>query len=211
MRQITIKRLLILPIVCIFLLLLICCNASESNQPSPPSPSPAIISTPVSVPVTKPSPPPAPALPIPDQLYKEANELANEHFKKYVVKCNDTYFWKTMRSNDTGAYVAFAGKGEPVVKVDGRYFPPKILSTAEKLNKVDPQPIEWDGTATLHFEAVRIVACGNCGSYEKIWRQDDKIYPISKVKGKWKMGAYQNYETRFLPFKCSDAPSDLNH
>lgn len=135
---------------------------------------------------------------------KEANKEFRETWSKIGVECGDYYYWRKTPVG-SGAVFYFQAKGGPVLSVNGEYIEPRELTEAQKLNGVDPQPIQWKGSGSAMFKVGRMYTCtGNCAP--TIGWQDNyeiKIF-ITKVKGKWKLNT--GGSERFVPMKCSDLP-----
>lgn len=139
------------------------------------------------------------ALSIEERLQKEAEAQAEAFWKKAVIKCGDTYYWHI------GAY--YEGKGNYSYRVNGTYHAPAQLTEAQKLNGVDPQPEEWDGTLQVIFPAGREMAVVYG---DPSWR-DNYEFPlmhIKKIKGQWRLYGESQYGfLHFVPIKnCSEIP-----
>lgn len=142
------------------------------------------------------------------RLGNEAENIAGEFWQKYVLKCGDTSYWHIKNVGMSTGSGYYEGKGEVSYNVFGTYYPPASLTEAQKLNGVDPQPIEWDGQLKAIFPAGREikVTYGSPG-----WRDNFGLFmTIKKIKGKWKIYAQSQYGyLNFVPIKnCSEIPKD---
>lgn len=122
----------------------------------------------------------APTLTKEQILTTEAQALAKDFWDSILSKCGDTYYWMS------GGYYTEA-KGEPIIRFENpHYYPPKQLSTAEQLNNVDPQPIEFSMDSIALFPAMRQYRGLSCNLRVCPWKDNAKIYIVlRKSKGQW--------------------------
>lgn len=119
-----------------------------------------------------------------DRLNQEAQELAENYWKEKLTKCGDSLYWKRYYQESDQEY--YQANGEPYIWVKGSYHPPRELSEAQRLNKVDPQPAEYDGTITLEFPVARLVKGVPCTLDVCSWKDNFKTtVAIRKAKGAW--------------------------
>ena len=137
-------------------------------------------------------------------LYDEAKEEAEKFLKEYVANCGELYYF---RSNDD----LWACKYEPEVEVEGKEFQVKELSEADRLNGVDPLPIEWKGNLKITMKLCRTLYLGPASTNAwSDWRDSDWHKPkaIIKSKGKWTITNESDYgqggKIRKIPHKCLD-------
>ena len=174
---------------------------SYSSNPAQNSNSSSVVQT--TEPSTMPTSTPEPTLKPTPTLDEEAQEEAQKWFDKRVHKCGE-YYRVAIHEVNTVWFPQITK--EPDYSVEGNGIPPRDLSEAEKLNGVDPQPIEWQGKITLSFGPYR-----NANVYgDKItWNMWQDFYKISatlyKEKGKWRI---RRSNPEPLPFKCEDIPNN---
>lgn len=127
---------------------------------------------------------------------REAEKLLRTYFDDRLLECGDSHWWVDRyqscgRGGCTIENKLHQGKGKIRFVFDGRYTPPRTLSLAEKLNRVDPQPVEYEGTMWVHFEAAR---CLNCLT-DRDWfgGEDAKVsMTISKKHDKWLISEFSD-------------------
>ncbi|MEW6126709.1 MAG: hypothetical protein AB1757_06700 [Acidobacteriota bacterium] len=138
-----------------------------------------------------------------DEYYLEqAKKQAEAYWKRHLIQCGGSYFISEKRGVYTNYYQM---KGDPNFNVEGRYYPSKNLTQAEKLNGVDPQPYEWRGKAMVTFSAGR--SCNAPGKDQGMWRDDYTIrVNVDSKKGKWEI-RYEPYVS-LIPIKCADVPCE---
>ena len=129
---------------------------------------------------------PHPALSVPDQISNEAAQFINKSFVERTASCSGSVYWGAVMSR-RGVQRVSECKHMPQLTIKGEYFPPRALSESERLNRVDPQPVEWKGTARAEFKTCRISITGF--SYDGAWSSwMDSLYvsfDFQKAKGKW--------------------------
>jgi hypothetical protein len=80
------------------------------------------------------------------------------------------------------------------------------LTTAQKLNGIDPQPIEWNGSFSVTFPAARQIGV----TYgDPSWRENSGLsMNMKKIKGKWDIYTESQYgRLPVVPIKsCSEIP-----
>jgi hypothetical protein len=94
----------------------------------------------------------------------------------------------------------------PTVAVEGQYIPPRSLTESDKLNGVDPQPIEWQGTIVLSFGPWR---SRTMQLSQMVWSQWSEAYqghfPIVRKKHQWEI---RRSGIEVIPFECAEIPQD---
>jgi len=121
------------------------------------------------------------------RLNREARGLADSYFKRHIIKCGDSYYWSSYPFSTGGGYMQKESKNEPEfdgLVNGGGYIQPRQLTRAEELNKVDPQPVEWQGTFSWRINTARVIARG----YND-WK--DTLYEnvtVIRRKGHWYVG-----------------------
>lgn len=114
------------------------------------------------------------------RLDREARDVAREFWRTHLIKCGDSYFLSNSNQQ------VFELKDEPRFEFYGEALNPRELSRTERLNGVDPLPVEWKGTVRASFDIARR------------FMTDDKVYgpwddatvtsweyTLTKRKGKW--------------------------
>ena len=138
----------------------------------------------------------------------EAARQAEAYWRKLLQKCGDSYYWAENRPN-VGRAFTYQGNGEPTIEVNGNWYAARPLTEAEKLNKVDPQPIEWAGKTSVHFKVGRVAAgCSNCFDMSGFKWQDDYTFQRSmeKKKGRWEIIEDRSSSERLVRPTCSEVP-----
>lgn len=145
----------------------------------------------------------------------EARSYAVGWWGKYVNRCGEYYYLSTKTLNYDGVNI-YQIKYEPsVVMASGRYFPPRALSEADRLNGVDPQPMEWEGEVTLPIRTYRQTTANVDREHKKLlftnswgdWKDGYNFgFMLRKKHGEWVTTLLGNEVP--LTFECSDL-SDL--
>jgi hypothetical protein len=95
----------------------------------------------------------------------------------------------------------------PTVEIQGHYNPPRQLSEVERLNGVDPQPVEWEGKIALKTGISRITMWSS--GRPTGWGQwmDPRTYGfvVSKAKGKWDLRS-TDLGIRNVIANCNEVP-----
>jgi hypothetical protein len=157
------------------------------------SPAPARSSSSRAATASEPPSAPAETVAVKDRVSSEAQIEAEAYWNRFLTKCTvqgpnggEYTYWKIHDlASSRSPYYLYQGKGEPTISVDGKYYPPKNLSEADRLNGVDPQRIEYDGMVNLSFEVGR---CANCLNGGDEWKDNFEVArKITKIKGQWKV------------------------
>lgn len=143
---------------------------------------------------------------IEERLAAEAQRQAEAYWNKILNRCGDSWFWANRTRGNVQSYEC---KGEPVFKVDGEYYPPKALTTAETLNGVDPQPVEWRGTAAVNFSAQRVYwwthRTKGGGEWQRKWEDHGGFwFNLEKKKGKWQIKHSNAPYTEHVRVSCEE-------
>ncbi|MFN2454026.1 MAG: hypothetical protein ABR577_07370 [Pyrinomonadaceae bacterium] len=147
----------------------------------------------------------------PDAPPSEAQQQAAAFWDKHIAKCGGSYYWQ----HNTLPYYrrVYECQEEPNIIVKGTTYSPKQLSKVEKLNGVDPLPVEWSGNTKANFTVCREKNFAYNGPPSPSWGkwQDSISYEVSmeKRKGKWNIrnplfNGITNEE--IVAIKCSDVP-----
>lgn len=144
-------------------------------------------------------------------LDAEAQKISEEFWNKILTKCGDTYYFKIQYLPYSEDYIAF--QSEPYISVEGTTHQPKDLTPAEKLNNIDPFPVEWSGEIRLSYSIKRSrrserIYGGSDGKWSE-WSDQEATQTIelSKAKGKWQLNnpkVVLNHRTNIAPVKCSE-------
>jgi hypothetical protein len=136
-------------------------------------------------------------------LENEARGELEKTWKAIYVKCGDSYYWHYQVLGTDSVFI-YEGKGEPILSVDGTYNPPRELSEADKLNHVDPQPVEWQGKGTVNFKLGRVYSCKACAANNN-WKDGLMALNVNLAKehDKWKL-TKGNHVDYYFATKCSD-------
>jgi hypothetical protein len=123
-------------------------------------------------------------------MNNEAHKLANQYWSK-LIKCGRSYF---LYSDDR----LFEYRDKPHFSFNGQALNARPLSRVENLNRVDPLPIEWDGSTNVSFEVCRMNTShselpGAYGYGRTLWdgwgnwtnQHCDFGTRIWRAKGKW--------------------------
>jgi hypothetical protein len=125
----------------------------------------------------------------PPSFYDEAFEQATKFVDANTIHCGEVYY---LQSNQD----LWACKNPFEVELDGKEFESKQLSEADKLNGVDPQPVEWRGNFKINMKLCRTlsVAIASTKAWSE-WRDTDWHKPktITKAKGKWTIDNVSDY------------------
>lgn len=135
-------------------------------------------------------------------LYEEAFEEATKFVKDHTVNCGEVYYLLS----DDGLY---ACQNPYEVELNGREFQPKELSEADRLNGVDPLPIQWQGSFKINMTLCRTIYLGPASTNKwSEWRDSDWHKPkmIVKSKGQWTITNGSDFgqggKIRKIPLKC---------
>ena len=153
----------------------------------------------------------------PSTLHEEAQKQAETFWKKNLAKCGDSYYWEEEATFYGIKQELFECRGEPSIYAEGEVFELRVLTEAEKLNGIDPQPEEWKGNAIVNFPA-----CRNMWKFKHIppenktpWSQwKDNIssrIKLWKSKGQWNLTNIPPDQNGFTGFfikklQCSNIP-----
>src|SRR6185295_9416642 len=89
--------------------------------------------------------------PQPDRrLNERAAQVAERYWSRRFIKCGDRAFvWAARQTNASSRsdVLFFFGEGNPVMTVDGQYFPPPSKANGQK--RSDSQFIEWSGRSLM--------------------------------------------------------------
>jgi hypothetical protein len=141
-----------------------------------------------------------------ESLMKEGRQFALDYWKGLLTKCGDSYYWKEVWGESDQIY--YQAKGEPVFSFEGRYVPPRVLTRAEQLNGVDPQPIEFEGATFMSFEVGRILKGVVCTLDKCQWKDNYRIGErIIKSKGVMQFQRNRGVRER-RPVDCSEISND---
>src|SRR5438105_3400915 len=110
-----------------------------------------------SVPIASNTPAASPAptvAPIPKVTEQPKNELtvSKDFWAKRIVECSGSFYW--FRQRGTEASLAEC-QHEPNVEAYGEVLAPLELTEAQRLNHVDPLPVEFDGKGTMRISTCR--------------------------------------------------------
>jgi hypothetical protein len=146
---------------------------------------------------------------------REGERLLRAYFNDRLLECGGSWWWvERYQSCGRGGCSIdnklHQGKGAMRFVFDGRYTPPRTLSLAEKLNGADPQPIEYEGTMWVIFEAAR---CANCNG-DRGWLGGDNSkvgMTISKKHGQWSIAEFADpYNSIRKPACANDGKNILS-
>lgn len=121
---------------------------------------------------------------IDDEAYKEATSF----WEARVATCEGNQYWAQQERGRPRQYalIFHECKNKPIIIVDGQAQTPRALSDADKLNGVDPLPVEWQGDVIATFETCRSDTLMDSGWSN--WQNSLKIKSkLKKVKGEWVM------------------------
>lgn len=122
-------------------------------------------------------------------LYDEALAEVEKFVTDHTRQCGELFY---IQSNDA----LYACKRPFDFELDGKEFFPKELSEAEKLNGVDPLPIEWIGQFDIKMNLCRtsFLASTQVDNWTP-WKDSETHKPktITKVKGKWTIENQSDY------------------
>jgi hypothetical protein len=141
---------------------------------------------------------------VPPSLYDEAQAEAQKWFDARVHRCGEFYRAAVQQGAPNNVWVAVI-KNEPTFTVEGEELPPRTLSEAERLNGVDPQPVEWEGKINVSFGPYRI-------NPTFMWQDNYKVENVLyKRKGKWFTQEDNKIFQRvvLLKFTCDQIPASL--
>jgi hypothetical protein len=135
-----------------------------------------------------------------------------EEFAKFcdgvLTKCDDGWFYwiDGTHTRMTQEYPSFS-----VAKPE--YHTPKQLTSAERANGVDPQPIEYSSEINATFTLKRVLKCPNDRECRRPSDWVDSLvdpYRIRSKKGKWEIRAaigWQDLHPSVSRFDCSALPA----
>jgi len=139
------------------------------------------------------------------RVNKAVNELADQrdgerimraYFDERLLQCGDSWWWvERYQSCGKGGCTIrnelHQGKGKTKFRFDGRYTPARGGSLAERLNGADPNPVEYEGTMWVIFEAARCINC--LTDREWFGGENAKIgMAISKRHGQWGISEFSD-------------------
>lgn len=140
------------------------------------------------------------------RLEREALDFANDSMKCCIAECDGSYYWGTMMSS-WGTSGLKECKHISPIEIKGQYHAPANLSEADRLNGVDPQPIEWEGEANLVFETCRQKSLHKDAPNHNWGQWNSNSYLtlyLKKTKGKWNIaGVRSDVDDRLLHMDCS--------
>ena len=121
-----------------------------------------------------------------------AQDEANDYMKQWAAPrfahCNGSIYWTEKYRGQQGVSAGqafYECKTMQAPMVFGSLVPPRVLSDADRLNGIDPQPVEWDGKVDLFLHTCRVTYLG-----EK-WRAWEDLVKregiLKRIKGKWKV------------------------
>ena len=130
---------------------------------------------------------PVPNTPTPTQtktIDDEAQDYARSFWDKRIARCTSNFYWVTREKGRPNAQQFYECKNEPFAVVNGQEIPARELSDADRLNGVDPRPIEWEGKGTFTYRTCRLhwIGTQNWGAWEDV---DELRFRLRRVKGKW--------------------------
>ena len=109
----------------------------------------------------------------------EALDEARKFSDKVVVQCgNSYYFGSNLRS-------LYECKDPVQIEIKGKSLEPLALSQADRLNGVDPYPVEWDGSATFTLKTCRRNLSRNSWTQWYDYGEHFELH-LKKAKGVWK-------------------------
>lgn len=151
-------------------------------------------------------------------LDNEAQQQGQAYWRRILTKCGEFYFFgeshKIYEDPAPQPQKWYQSKGLPVIRVVGRYHPPRQLTEAERLNRVDPQPIEWDGRVTLTFRIGRTMKTRGYGYDDRPperygWADNPTVErTIIKKKGRWDI--YEAPAFKDVRVSCEEADEILS-
>ncbi|HXI22600.1 MAG TPA: hypothetical protein VNG71_01915 [Pyrinomonadaceae bacterium] len=126
---------------------------------------------------------------------REAHRIA-DRFWTALTKCGKSYFlYSDVR--------LFEFRDTPHFEFQGEAQKPRVLTRVEKLNGVDPLPVEWAGGTKVSFAVCRMndAAYGYGQTYWHGWGKWTEQHcefgtEISRIKGKWN-------QTALKPLSCN--------
>lgn len=145
------------------------------------------------------------------QVETDALVVGQGYMNRLLNRCGANVYWATASTRSKFWYEGkgFGPQSEPIITVQGEYIPPRPLTQADILNRVDPQPIVWNGLVEATFAVGRLRECLNCvGSRQ--WKDGYNIqinYQFSS--GRWRFENEEDPEywqsKRFVRVECSEA------
>jgi hypothetical protein len=141
------------------------------------------------------------------------------YFDERLLKCGDWWWWVDRYQSPPQARLrglvgdgvqskVHQAKGGLRFAFEGHYIPPKVLSEAEQLNGVDPQPIEFEGNMSVVFDVAR---CRNCidGS-DNQWSDNYSLgMGISKRHGQWIINEFTDPYNSLRKPMCVDGSGNV--
>jgi hypothetical protein len=115
----------------------------------------------------------------------EAENYAKTFWDKRIASCNGSFYFVVRgRGRDLSYQQVYECKNLPVYEVTGQEVLPRVLSEADRLNGVDPQPIQWQGNGVFSFSTCKLHYIG-----EADWRPWQETgswrFQLQRVKGRW--------------------------
>jgi hypothetical protein len=145
-------------------------------------------------------------------LDSQAGQQANKFFSKMSSRCGDHYYFKY----NEGKSFLYQCKYAPTVSVDGKAFRPKQLSEADRLNRVDPLPIAWEGYAKINLGLCRyqVYSPKDEPGYDAWGRWADKNHRsvfFKKTRAGWwfhnePIGTELYTKDVIVPVDCNEVP-----
>ena len=138
-----------------------------------------------------------------ERLYQEGSGVAKRFWDKRTAYCNGSYYLASW-SNFYGAPTLFECKAAPKVEVTGETRYPRSLSEADRLNGVDPLPVEWQGRINMVRNTCRSLNYSFSPPFWNAWvNADYEGLALYKFKGVWAINELASYDSYFLPLNCS--------
>lgn len=195
-------------VILIFIICLTGCfrKAARNNNSNSATPTPiSNYTSPTNTPKTKENYPANFDTPVsPPSLYEEAEQEAQKWFNARVHQCGQYYRAAVQEGSPNNVWFAVM-QNKPSFMIEGEELSPRILSEADRLNGVDPQPVEWEGKIKVSFGPYRINPTFR-------WQNDYKVENVLyKKKGKWFTTEDQKIfqRTILLSFRCDQIPANL--
>lgn len=132
-----------------------------------------------------------------------ARKLGEKYWDGKVFTCGDSYYiWA-----DTPLYEF---KDPPRYSFQGKMFQPKALSRVEKLNGIDPLPVEWEGSMSVSFSIYRVNSAyynsNKSVRYFNGWRDWQDREFIQTLKIKREKGVWSVSHTKKPNLECAEIP-----
>lgn len=155
---------------------------------------------------------PVTSSPRPNTLDDEAQDFIETFVNPRIANCSGFWYYATLDSG-AGSQIFHQCKHKPSISISGRTFAPRQLSEADRLNGVDPLPIEWEGQATASTNTCRFLIPNNPPDrrWSHWFEQLQFTIKFRRVKGNWEIIAFRSdHEDKLLKFTCPVIQQFLN-